>query len=45
MLRLYDVKVNGVPLEVGNNCRTEKSFSLVLRGDMLVKDSKQTGYS
>jgi hypothetical protein len=31
-LRLYDVKVNGVPLDVGGNCRTSKPFKVVLNG-------------
>lgn len=44
-LRLSDVKVNGVPLDVGGNCRTERPFALALRGDMLLKDGVQTGYT
>ncbi|MFJ6433691.1 DUF6801 domain-containing protein [Streptomyces sp. NPDC091416] len=44
-LRLYDVKVNGVPLDVGPNCRTAKPFALPLRGEMLLKDGVQTGYT
>ncbi|MFG2626332.1 DUF6801 domain-containing protein [Streptomyces sp. NPDC048473] len=32
-LRLHDVKVNGVPLDVGPNCRTSKPFKVVLRGE------------
>ncbi|ROQ59833.1 hypothetical protein EDD93_7238 [Streptomyces sp. 840.1] len=44
-LRLYDVKVNGVALDVGGNCRTERPFTLPLRGDMLLKDGVQTGYT
>ncbi|MFI6649338.1 DUF6801 domain-containing protein [Streptomyces sp. NPDC050529] len=32
VLRLRDVKVNGVPLDVGNNCRTERPFTLPLEG-------------
>jgi hypothetical protein len=31
-LRLYDVKVNGVPLDVGKNCGTSKPFKVVLNG-------------
>ncbi|MFJ9571440.1 DUF6801 domain-containing protein [Streptomyces bacillaris] len=31
-MRLYDVEVNGVPLDVGPNCRTERPFEQVLRG-------------
>ncbi|MCX0247230.1 DUF6801 domain-containing protein [Streptomyces drozdowiczii] len=31
-LRLHDVKVNGTPLDVGSNCRTEKPFKVVLNG-------------
>ncbi len=44
-LRLYDVKVNGVRLDVGPNCRTAKPFALPLRGEMLLKDGVQTGYT
>lgn len=44
-LRLYNVKVNGVPLDVGPNCRTTKPFKLPLRGEMLLKDGVQTGYT
>ncbi|MEU1486475.1 DUF6801 domain-containing protein [Streptomyces sp. NPDC005752] len=32
MLRLYDVEVNGVPLDVGDACRTSRSFTLSLVG-------------
>ncbi|MGW0792145.1 DUF6801 domain-containing protein [Streptomyces sp. NPDC002911] len=32
VLRLYDVKVNGVALDVGNSCRTERPFRLSLAG-------------
>lgn len=32
-LRLYDVKVNGVPLDVGRDCRTANPFKVTLRGD------------
>ncbi|HWU07047.1 MAG TPA: DUF6801 domain-containing protein [Streptomyces sp.] len=32
VLRLYDVKVNGVALDVGKNCRTERPFRLSLAG-------------
>ncbi|MFD4901905.1 DUF6801 domain-containing protein [Streptomyces sp. NPDC058411] len=32
VLRLYDVKVNGVALDVGKNCRTERPFRLSLNG-------------
>ncbi|MFF9350573.1 DUF6801 domain-containing protein [Streptomyces sp. NPDC014734] len=32
-LRIHDVKVNGTPLDVGPNCRTEKPFKVVLNGD------------
>lgn len=31
-LRLYDVKINGVPLDVGPNCRASKPISLALVG-------------
>ncbi|MGW8886585.1 DUF6801 domain-containing protein [Streptomyces sp. NPDC055749] len=31
-MRLYDVEVNGVPLDVGPNCRTSRPFEQVLRG-------------
>ncbi|MEU0159718.1 DUF6801 domain-containing protein [Streptomyces sp. NPDC006261] len=31
-MRLYDVKVNGVPLDVGPDCRTERPFQQVLKG-------------
>lgn len=31
-MRLYDVEVNGVPLDVGPDCRTERPFEQVLRG-------------
>ncbi|MBO0512738.1 DUF6801 domain-containing protein [Streptomyces beijiangensis] len=31
-LRLYDVKVNGVPLDVGKNCGTSRPFKVVLNG-------------
>jgi uncharacterized protein DUF6801 len=30
--RIYDVTVNGVPLDVGQNCRTEKPIEMVLTG-------------
>jgi hypothetical protein len=32
VMRLSDVKVNGVPLDVGPDCRTERPFEQVLRG-------------
>lgn len=32
-VRLYDVKVNGVPLDVGSQCRTARPMRLNLRGD------------
>ncbi|MEV3932489.1 MULTISPECIES: DUF6801 domain-containing protein [unclassified Streptomyces] len=32
VLRLHDVKVNGVALDVGKNCRTERPFRLSLAG-------------
>ncbi|MFD0022603.1 DUF6801 domain-containing protein [Streptomyces sp. NPDC058382] len=44
-LRLHDVKVNGVALDVGANCRTERPFTLPLRGEMVLKDGVQTGYT
>ncbi|WLQ39356.1 hypothetical protein P8A22_04515 [Streptomyces laculatispora] len=44
-LRLHDVKVNGVALDVGANCRTERPFTLPLQGDMVLKDGVQTGYT
>ncbi|MFI6638223.1 DUF6801 domain-containing protein [Streptomyces sp. NPDC050504] len=31
-LRLYDVEVNGVPLDVGPNCRSDRPFTLELTG-------------
>ncbi|MFW6694509.1 DUF6801 domain-containing protein [Streptomyces sp. MAR4 CNX-425] len=31
-LRIYDVKVNGVPLDVGDNCRTSRQIDVVLKG-------------
>ncbi|WP_327243148.1 hypothetical protein [Streptomyces sp. NBC_01320] len=31
-LRLYDVKINGTPLDVGSNCRTATPFKVVLNG-------------
>jgi hypothetical protein len=31
-LRVYDVKVNGTPLDVGPNCRTARPFRVVLHG-------------
>ncbi|GGT43441.1 hypothetical protein GCM10010207_49660 [Streptomyces atratus] len=31
-LRLYDVKVNGTPLDVGGNCRTVAPYKVVLNG-------------
>lgn len=33
-LRLHDVEVNGVPLDVGDSCRTSKPFTLSLEGRM-----------
>ncbi|WP_432105609.1 DUF6801 domain-containing protein [Streptomyces sp. bgisy091] len=44
-LRLRDVEVNGVPLDVGDNCRTSKPFPLTLVGRMTSKDGVQTGYT
>ncbi|MGW0857378.1 DUF6801 domain-containing protein [Streptomyces sp. NPDC002690] len=32
-MRLYDVKVNGVPLDVGPDCRTAHPYKVVLHGD------------
>ncbi|BAG17871.1 MULTISPECIES: DUF6801 domain-containing protein [Streptomyces] len=32
VMRLSDVEVNGVPLDVGPDCRTERPFEQVLRG-------------
>ncbi|MFF1925347.1 DUF6801 domain-containing protein [Streptomyces sp. NPDC058221] len=32
VLRIHDVKVNGVPLDVGSSCRTSKPFKVVLNG-------------
>ncbi|MEU6441737.1 DUF6801 domain-containing protein [Streptomyces sp. NPDC047046] len=37
-LRLHDVEVNGTPLDVGPSCRTEKSFRVVLNGNMFSKE-------
>lgn len=31
-LRLHDVRINGTPLDVGSDCRTEKAFKVVLNG-------------
>ncbi|MFE7579868.1 DUF6801 domain-containing protein [Streptomyces sp. NPDC057521] len=31
-LRLHDVRINGTPLDVGDNCRTSKPFKVVLDG-------------
>ncbi|WBB58762.1 hypothetical protein O7599_24500 [Streptomyces sp. WMMC500] len=31
-LRIYDVKVNGVPLDVGDDCRTSRPLDVVLKG-------------
>ncbi|MEV0010536.1 DUF6801 domain-containing protein [Streptomyces sp. NPDC051840] len=45
MLRLRDVEVNGVPLDVGDNCRTSKPFTLNLEGRMTAKDGVTTGYT
>lgn len=45
MLRLRDVEVNGVPLDVGDNCRTSKPFTLELEGRMTLKDGVQVGYT
>ncbi|MEV0026024.1 DUF6801 domain-containing protein [Streptomyces atroolivaceus] len=45
MLRLRDVEVNGVPLDVGDNCRTSKPFTLRLEGHMTLKDGVQVGYT
>ncbi|MEV0090809.1 DUF6801 domain-containing protein [Streptomyces sp. NPDC050738] len=35
-LRVFDVKVNGVPLDVGNSCRTEKPFKVRFDGDFRI---------
>lgn len=45
MLRLRDVEVDGVPLDVGDNCRTSKPFALTLEGHMTLKDGVQVGYT
>ncbi|WP_236055748.1 MULTISPECIES: DUF6801 domain-containing protein [Streptomyces] len=45
MLRLRDVEVDGVPLDVGDNCRTSKPFTLKLEGHMTLKDGVQVGYT
>ncbi|MEU0132788.1 DUF6801 domain-containing protein [Streptomyces sp. NPDC006296] len=45
MLRLRDVEVNGVPLDVGDDCRTSKPFTLSLEGRMTAKDGVTTGYT
>ncbi|MFF4242872.1 DUF6801 domain-containing protein [Streptomyces sp. NPDC001822] len=45
MLRLRDVEVNGVPLDVGDDCRTSKPFTLRLEGRMTLKDGVQVGYT
>lgn len=45
MLRLYDVKVNGVPLDVGDNCRTSRPFKLGLVGLGTWKDNVLDGYT
>ncbi|MER5893560.1 DUF6801 domain-containing protein [Streptomyces sp. NPDC001876] len=44
-LRLFDVKVNGVGLDVGPNCRTSKPFRLTLLGKVFMKDFIFTGYT
>ncbi|MFE6037458.1 DUF6801 domain-containing protein [Streptomyces sp. NPDC056452] len=44
-LRLHDVKVNGVPMDVGPNCRTAKDFSLSLRGEVVSGPGGFTGYT
>ncbi|MFD9541838.1 DUF6801 domain-containing protein [Streptomyces sp. NPDC060022] len=44
-LRLRDVEVNGVALEVGPNCRTSKPFRLTLLGRVFFKDFIFTGYT
>src|SRR5439155_8994725 len=30
--RIHDVKINGVPLDVGQNCRTEQPLDVVVQG-------------
>ncbi|MBM7442548.1 DUF6801 domain-containing protein [Streptomyces sp. HB132] len=45
MLRLRDVKVNGVPLDVGDNCRTSKPFTLSLKGSMTSTGGVTVGYT
>ncbi|MER5554520.1 DUF6801 domain-containing protein [Streptomyces sp. NPDC002793] len=45
MLRLKDVEVNGVPLDVGDNCRTSKPFRLSLEGRMKAKEGVTVGYT
>ncbi|MCM2410442.1 hypothetical protein [Streptomyces sp. RKAG290] len=45
MLRLRDVKVNGVPLDVGDNCRSSKPFTLSLEGKMRAQNGVTEGYT
>ncbi|MFG2431017.1 DUF6801 domain-containing protein [Streptomyces sp. NPDC048590] len=45
MLRLYDVKVNGVSLDVGDDCRTSRPFKLGLVGLGTWKDNVLNGYT
>ncbi|MFJ8749408.1 DUF6801 domain-containing protein [Streptomyces sp. NPDC102441] len=43
-LRLYDVKVNGVPLDVGPDCRSAEYFPLVMRGEVVQTATGFSGY-
>ncbi|WNI21178.1 DUF6801 domain-containing protein [Streptomyces sp. ITFR-16] len=46
MLRLRDVEVNGVPMDVGDSCRTSKPFQLALEGRMTrTPDGVVDGYT
>uniref|UniRef100_A0AAU3GNC8 DUF6801 domain-containing protein n=1 Tax=Streptomyces sp. NBC_01401 TaxID=2903854 RepID=A0AAU3GNC8_9ACTN len=43
-LRLHDVKVNGVPLDVGPDCRTADYFPLAMRGEVVQTATGFSGY-
>ncbi|MFE7466460.1 DUF6801 domain-containing protein [Streptomyces sp. NPDC057499] len=44
-LRLYDVSVNGTPLDVGPNCRTARSMELSLTGKGSTGSGPDEGYT
>ncbi|WP_406090016.1 DUF6801 domain-containing protein [Streptomyces sp. NBC_01013] len=45
-MRLHDVEVNGVPMDVGDSCRTSRPFSLSLEGRMTrTSDGVIDGYT